>query len=101
MGFSVTHQEGQPVPALPCSSLWSAKSPLAPNAKLTDTGVQGPHTSALVGPQADQSARTLPIWLYSPPPDGFQIHVSLIPKLIFCLLPSPTRLWLLVWSNER
>lgn len=36
--------------------------------KITDTGVQGLHMSALVGAQIDQSARTLPIWLYSPPP---------------------------------
>lgn len=67
-GFSVTHQKGKPSPALCHSSLSAAKLPIAPDAKITGIGVQGLHMSALVDTQADQSARTLPIWLYSPPP---------------------------------
>lgn len=67
MEFSVTHQEGQKAVARTAPLLpLSCKAASSPNNKIT--GVQGLHMSALVGAQADQSAWTLPIWLYSPPP---------------------------------
>lgn len=103
MEFSVTHQEGRPLPALRPSLLRAAKLSEAPNANSQNHRHRcagAAHECS--GGRTNRSICTDPAHLaLLPTPNCFQIHLSLIPKLTFCLLPSPAWLWLLVWSNER